>query len=392
MLEHSKQWCFFFLLGLVLSISFEGSGAPLAPDRTTSDVDVSIPIRVLLARGTHPVRVQALTGELWISPPNNSAWKNVGSTAEISWVREKASSHFVINGEVWKFPHLRVRGSRPGLLRHGTGLYRGSFELVAEQKDFLVVNRVSLEPYLVSLLGSEMSPSWEIEALKAQAVAARSYALYRVAHARSPHYDLESSVADQVYEGADHESLRARAAAIGTAGEYLRQGTEPFQAHFHARCGGTTEVAENVWKTKSKSSQPHVVCPFCRTHPARWSASFPLSHVLSVLHQNPLAGLRIASAERSPSGRILSMKLGNAGSEKWVKSDELRSLLGFSRLKSTYFTWKVSPHLIEFDGVGLGHGVGMCQWGARYLAQQGKSYREILRHYYPGIALAGKFG
>jgi stage II sporulation protein D len=390
MLEPSRQWCFFFFLGFVLLISFESSGVQIPPDHHPYVDDVSIPVRVLLARGTHAVRIQALSGELWISAPNFSRWKSVGRTAEISWIHNKPPFYFLINGEVWKFPRILLRGSRPGLLRHGTGLYRGSLEVIQDRKEFFVVNRISLEPYLVSVLGSEMNPTWELEALKAQAVAARSYAFYRVAHARSPYYDLESSVSDQVYEGAEHESLQTRKAIEQTAGESLRQGKEPYQAYFHSRCGGMTEPAENVWRKGAPQKSSRVPCPFCREHPSPWTATFSSAEILTALHQDPRANLRLASAEKSPSGRVLSLKLGSLGHEKLVTSDQLRSLLGYSRLKSSYFSWKTSSGSVAFSGVGRGHGVGMCQWGARYLAQQGKSYREILQHYYPGIALAAK--
>jgi stage II sporulation protein D len=274
-------------------------------------------------------------------------------------------------------------------VRYGQFLYRGALKVSPAGEAFTVTNVIPLDEYLAGTLAAEMNGGWEEEALKAQAVASRSYALYMTRHPKHPMYDLDRSTQDQVYGGSDRESKKVAKVLAATSGLYLSDGGEPVKAYFHSRCGGTTETASNVWNFKNHAFKTPVACPYCRTQPYKWTASISTKELFDVLNL-PVAGIREftnLTAEKTDSGRVSALKFNLSGQEKKVTSDELRGLLGYSRIKSANFDWKVEKDRIHFDGKGNGHGVGMCQWGARYLAKQGKNFREILAHYYPGLKI-----
>ena len=162
---------------------------------------------------------------------------------------------------------------------------------------------------------------------------------------------------------------------------------EPIKAFFHSRCGGSTESAAFVWSQSSGFPQKRVTCPFCIQNPFKWETQTTTDELFRWTGLDPHRSLRIEPGDRGPSGRLASLHF-IAGTQKTsVRADRLRSRLGYTKLKSTQFLWRHDGNQISFQGVGNGHGVGMCQWGARYLAQQGKTYREILAHYYPGSVL-----
>ncbi|RZA04600.1 MAG: SpoIID/LytB domain-containing protein, partial [Proteobacteria bacterium] len=148
-----------------------------------------------------------------------------------------------------------------GFLRVDGKLYRQRLTVLARGNSCTVINTVSLEKYLAGLINKEMVPSWPIEALKAQAVAARTYALYQAQQNHGKDYDLDSSVLDQVYDGAASETPRSTSVVDATKGEVLAFANQPLKAYFHANCGGMTEVPVTVWGSEDQAFRP-VVCPY----------------------------------------------------------------------------------------------------------------------------------
>ncbi len=266
--------------------------------------------------------------------------------------------------------------------------YRGRLEVTAQAGGLLLVNELPLERYLVGVVGLEMDPAWPAEALRAQAVAARTYSLYqrhvrRLAAGPSPapgYYDLEAGILDQVYDGADGEEWLADA------------GGAPVLAVFHSTAGGYTEAAGEVWGRPL----PYLVgrpCPFDRDSPVyAWRWTVPVDEVARRL---AAAGYRVAAglpgleiAERTATGRVRSLTVEAAGGGRvLIPAPELRRLLGYSRLRSTRFAVARDGGTLSFEGRGAGHGVGLCQWGARGMALAGYDYRAILGFYYPGTRL-----
>lgn len=269
--------------------------------------------------------------------------------------------------------------------------YRGLAELTVADKGILVVNQLPLEEYLVGLINCEISSAWPIEAVKAQAIIARTYALNRKAARSNLPYHLESSVIDQVYEGCLIEDSRARRAVNETEGQVLTFAGAIIQAFYHSSCGGRTEASENVWGT----SLPYlrgVDCQYCLTSPAAatWECRLSLKELEERLraagHRVP-GLLDIKPGSVNSRGRLKQITLLSSKGGVTITGEQFRRAVGYGVIKSTRFTLKNTKNEISFSGSGNGHGVGLCQWGAKQRALDGFGSGEILAYYYPGTEL-----
>jgi stage II sporulation protein D (peptidoglycan lytic transglycosylase) len=297
----------------------------------------------------------------------------------------------------WK-DGLTVDGNTPRTIRvtapafmqvNGKG-YRGTIEIVPFDKGLLIIDELPLEDYLVGLINCEISSQWPIEAIKAQAVVARSYALFQMEARKNAPYQLESSVLDQVYDGCDIEDSRAARGVKETAGEVLTFDDRIIQAFYHSNCGGHTEASENVWGYPLPYLQG-VVCNYCLTSGAvKWEQSISLRKLESQLKSSGYQISRLTDlvpGRRNRSGRLSDLVLVSAKGLQTVPATAFRKAIGYSVIKSTNFEVKISGDNVIFTGVGYGHGVGLCQWGAKQRAEDGFDYREILSYYYPGTTL-----
>jgi stage II sporulation protein D len=245
------------------------------------------------------------------------------------------------------------------------------------------VVELRLEDYVAGVVSGEMPASFPPEALKAQAVAARSYALTRKIEAKAGGrgHDIAAGVLAQVWT--DRPGPAARSAAEATAGEVLALGMEPVEAYFHASCGGRTEggLAAIGRDLPYLASVP---CGRCDGAPrARWKVEVPAREVGRLVGlAGDASSARITA--RSPTGRAERVELEGAGARVALSAADLRQRLGFSRLPSLAFEVRAAKGALVFEGAGQGHGAGLCQWGAAGLAREGRTYREILAHYYPG--------
>jgi len=283
-----------------------------------------------------------------------------------------------------------LRATAPAFLLINGKSYRGIIEVMPADKGVLVVDELPLEDYLVGLINCEISSQWPIEAVKAQAIIARSYAVYQKAARKNALYHLESSVMDQVYEGCDMEDSRAIRGVKETAGEVLVYNGAVIQAFYHSNCGGHTEASENVWGF----ALPYlsgVDCKYCLTSPSvKWEQSISLKKLESQLRNSgyPVSGLKdIKPGSRNKSGRLQDLTLVSAKGRSVISAVNFRKTIGYSVIKSTNFDVRISGDDALFSGVGFGHGVGLCQWGAKQRASDGFDYREILFYYYPGTRL-----
>jgi stage II sporulation protein D len=274
---------------------------------------------------------------------------------------------------------------KPGFEWEGSA-FRGRARVQQAEGDLFLVNALPLEAYLASTVGTEMTPTWNLEALKAQAIAARSYALYRQTHPRHALYDLERTTEDQAYSGLRGETSRTWEAIRATVGLHLTDQGKPTVAYYHSRCGGETETPHQVWNN-ANSSRPRIPCPFCRQFPFRWKASWSAENFLAKIGLAPTGELKWSPVSRSSQGRLYEIEVSNGLEKTRLGADRLRRLLGYQTLKSSNFQLSTTPQGVEVEGVGAGHGVGMCQWGAKYFAEKGFSFRKILGHYYPQYSL-----
>ena len=337
-------------------------------------------IRVALFRGIEAVRVEG-AGILLTDQKGDP----VRATSPLDIRRGRDS--LTVNG-------ASVTGliiSSPAYITVNGKRYRGILECQPEAKGMLVINKLPLEEYLVGLINCEISSQWPMESVKAQAVIARSYALYQKNARRSALYDLESSVMDQVYQGSDIEDSRAGRGVEETAGEVLTFDGNIIQAFYHSNCGGHTEAAANVWGYPLPYLQG-VDCKYCATAPSfRWEQTIPLKKIENQLRAAGFnaAGLKgILPGMRNGSGRISELTLLTSAGKITVPAPKFRMAIGSTIIKSTNFEVTTADETASFSGIGYGHGVGLCQWGAKQRAVDGFDYREILAYYYPGVRLS----
>lgn len=339
-----------------------------------------IPMRVLVEKGTASGVVRAPEGTLYFKDDATQRWQRRGEKSrvvskngrlEVDGVPTEASAAYFRGGTSTEAP-----------IELGNQRYPGALRLTARDESLLLTNVVPLEVYLAGTVGSEMPPRWPLEALKAQSVASRSYALYMHAHPRDPLYDLERTVMDQVYGGAKRGLERVREALAATRGEVLTYDGAIVKAYYHSRCGGSTDAPGTVWGRPEKGPYGSVPCVSCQRQPSRWNTFVAWDELKRKLRAPSLTDW---IEERWPSGRVAWLAWPKAP-QRWT-GEALRKTLGYARVKSTRFTWNASAAGVFVDGVGFGHGVGMCQWGARAMAEGGSDYRQILAHYYPGARL-----
>ena len=292
------------------------------------------------------------------------------------------------------------RSLEPLEIKSGTGFisvdgksYRNKITIMPDGNFCAVINTVDLEKYLAGLINKEMSPSWPVEALKAQAVAARSYALHQMADNKFREYDVEGTVLDQVYDGSSSETSKSTYVVELTKNIVLYQGTGALKAYFHANCGGITEVPEAVWGGNTNEQFRPVICPYHHAERNRkhWSVRVTKIQIENALRKIggliPNSFVRLARLEAgapNANNRLNDVVVSDqAGNSLIVAANLFRSAMGTTRIKSTSFQIKKEGAEYHIEGEGFGHGVGMCQIGARAMAEEGKTFKEILQYYYP---------
>ncbi len=258
---------------------------------------------------------------------------------------------------------------------------------------------LSTEDYLCGVLAAEMPASFPEEALKAQAVAARSYLLSRGSSGRHPDAAIctdpcccQAWLSEEAMRerwGAEYETNAAkiRAAVEATAGEVLCYEGQPILAAFHSSSASATEDSAAIWNPRPylvsvSSPETEADVPGYRSELRCWPTDFR-DTLLSLRPEADFSGpigRWIGEIRRDESGRVAEAELGGV----FFGGAELRQLFS---LRSTAFTLSLEDGLFIFSVTGFGHGVGMSQYGAKVLAEQGADYREILAHYYPGTEL-----
>ncbi len=266
---------------------------------------------------------------------------------------------------------------------------------------------LDMETYLQGVLLPEMGPKFPLEALKAQAVAARSYALARIRKARKKGREriLKASDLDQVFRPADPVPAPIRNAVNQTRGEILGTLDHPLKAYFHSTCGGATRKAAPHFDPRCPiQGRP---CTFCSASKYfSWSRRYGRAALTRAFQDAglaltpPVRGL--SPVETDASGRTVALSITHAGGTTRLEAGRFRSLVNrriaknrSEQLLSIYltgFTWSPNFSHLVITGQGWGHGVGMCQMGASRLARMGKSYREILAYYYQGIPVNRAWG
>jgi len=268
-------------------------------------------------------------------------------------------------------------------IRVGTREVRGDVVIRVHAGALQTVNVLPLEDYLVAVLGSEMPRTFPDQALRAQAVSARTYALRKKVDNLGEPFYLGAGVLSQMYEGLRHEDERTRDAVLATRGEVLTFDLEPIEAYFHASCGGRTESGLAALNRDLPYLKP-VECPCGGLASSHWDLWVPPGELETVLGVKSLGGLSVTSRTDTGRARLVALAGGRT-----LDAVTLRKRLGYQRFKSLAFDIEAfgGEGAVHFVGKGYGHGAGMCQWGAKTYAEQGWDYRRILSHYYPGTEL-----
>lgn len=360
---------------------------PLA--RASSDGKTPI-IEVGLLSGQAEASVRCLTdGDVMA---DGRKWQTFKKGETITAKRD--GSHIILRGKRSNGT-VELRGSDDSVNFSVKGnMYRGSVKLVpsAYTGGVTVVNAVPMEQYLMGVLPYEVSPSWHKDALKAQAVAARTYALYHKNGYRKAGYDVTDDTRSQVYKGTAAETASTNQAVLETAGEVVTYGGKTIDAVFHSNGGGYTENSENVWGSQT---------PYLRgvkeenssTVNKAWTRTVSLVSFQDAVGAGKLKKIELSKLKKGPmnvkdrgvSGRVKSVTIEGSKGRKTLTGDRMQSLFGLS---STLFDIEVKGKTVVITGYGSGHGLGLSQWGAEAMAAKngnGKDYyKTILTHYFTG--------
>lgn len=299
----------------------------------------------------------------------------------------------VIDAVEYKTDRLFIQAADPEAIVINDRKYRGNIRLVKKENlHLLVVNDTELEDYVKGILYHEVSHYWPEEALKAQAVVCRTYALYQMGENSSRDFDVTNDVYSQVYGGKTSERDRTNKAVDETRGIVLVYDGKVFPAYFHATCGGHTENASLLWDIDIPVLRG-VPCAFCKESPHfNWHQVIALAELKDALAK---AGYNVSgditaieTLGRDRSGRLRGLKIKTVKDSLTLSAKDFRNILGPNIIKSTNFEVNISGSDAVFEGLGWGHGVGMCQWGAYFMAKEGRSYKDILAYYYPGSELS----
>jgi stage II sporulation protein D len=230
-----------------------------------------------------------------------------------------------------------------------------------------------------------------MEVLKAQAIAARTFALYQARQNKLQPYDLRSDIYSQVYSGSDFERRSTTMAVDATRGKVLTYKGDLLPAYFHATCSGATEDSSSLWKVDIPPLDG-VACDFCKESPHQWwIKDIPLWDLEKKMRATGynignIVSVKVLSKNRSERVEKLEI-VAEDGGTVIMSGKDFRQMIGPNELRSTKFDVSVALGQLIIRGRGWGHGVGMCQWGAYGQAKQDKSVDEILKYYYPGAEI-----
>jgi stage II sporulation protein D len=311
---------------------------------------------------------------------------------------------------------LGIASPDSGLLVRVNGRpYRGDIQVIRDRTGFTVVNHVPLEAYLLGVVSAEMGrrSRSEQEALRAQAVVSRTYALRNLQRREVQGFDLYATVADQAYGGAGAETPEGLDAVVATRGRILTYDGGPIDAFFFSTCGRRTADGTEIFRgadrpyLRSFADIADDGTAYCSISPRfHWREEWTGEELSATLQHTLPATLGVQASEarevsdirvayRTGSGRVGQLTIGLRASTVQVDGPNVRQVLrppSGDLLPSNEFSLivtKVGRRVTRLvaDGAGIGHGVGFCQWGAVGRARAGQAYERILAAYYPGATL-----
>lgn len=345
---------------------------PLAPPK----------IRVLLAEDVEELSIEA--GEVHVFKAGTDEKLHVFDKLGKTVIRRG-----VVGGKTFEGTILLVP-AESGKLKIDKYHYHGSLLLVpAKTPKFHAINVLDLERYVMGVLGPEIGKDAPVEAQKAQAVCARTYAYVTLLERQKELFDVYADVRDQVYRGVPLQDVYVRAVEA-TREELLFYKDAPVKTYFSSTCGGRTESVFEWRKEKEIEPLAGGVCGFCDAAKwAKWAVKLTSAEIAKALKLPGISKLEVKA--KTKTGRAKEIEITTTeGKEVAILATEFRATVGYDKFRSTNFTVAKSGDDWQFEGRGWGHGVGLCQEGAIGMALAGKGYREILKRYYPGTTLEKK--
>ncbi|MEM8720268.1 MAG: SpoIID/LytB domain-containing protein [Cyanobacteria bacterium P01_G01_bin.39] len=338
----------------------------------------AVELKVAIKKEVASVKVGSSTTALI----KDGTGRKIGELTPMSALAAKLNGNEIAINDRVNARELIIEPQDSGYVWIGDRWYRGKTHLILGNSKITAINHVDLEQYLYSVVGAEAVSSWPIEALKAQAVAARSYALYKRNTGSNSLYDVDTTIGTQVYKGLDSEYTTTHEAVNSTLGQIMTYNNQVILAAFHSSSGGHTENVEDIWT----SPLPYLraVVDYDHQSPVfEWQQVIPVSKIRALVAGiGNITGLQ--PAKTTPRGRVVTMKvIGDRGSTT-ISGKQLRKEL---ELRSTLFRVATDGQNLHIQGRGFGHGLGLSQWGAYYLAKEGINYHQILAHYYQSANL-----
>jgi stage II sporulation protein D len=269
--------------------------------------------------------------------------------------------------------------------------YPATLEIVRYGDGLAIVNELRLEDYVVGVLRAETSERWPLETLRAQAIVARTYAAFLRSSSGSRPYHIVASTTHQVYAGHVPPSSPIWDAVRDTNGQVLLWDGELFPAFYHSTSGGYTEDPRSVFAARNMPALKAVRDEFSAAAPHfYWTLELRLSDLSDILRRNGYDVGTVSAievVERTQSLRVGSLIVRGTRSSARLRGNDFRRMVGYETIRSTLFAVALDGSVARFSGRGYGHGVGMSQWGAKGMAEQGYTFERILEYYYPGTTL-----
>jgi stage II sporulation protein D len=348
------------------------------------------PIRIALVDGAPQVEIGVADAVTVLDPsPRRVLFSLPGP--RILRVVPSGPGLAVVGGPRVDQSRVRIE-TRRGPLRVGARDYVGSLEIWRQGDGLLLVNELPMEEYVAGTVRGEASERWPMEALRALAVVARTYALFQQGRAAGRPFHVVAGNQDQNFVGWVAEGSPARDAALGTAGQVLTWQGRVFPSFHHSDSGGFTEAAQSVFSGDGVPPLEGVRDEFSMESPNyTWTVTIPLTVIGERLRKGgvevgQVIGLTVL--ERTPSFRVARLAVEHSRGTTALRGADFRRLIGYDALKSTLFVPVAQDGVVRFEGRGWGHGVGLSQYGAKGMADRGYAYPQILEHYFPGAALA----
>ncbi len=365
-----------YIILLILILSVESCIKPGVYKNESKSITNHEPVfvRVLINEGTKPLSVTS--DEDFLINENKSIVKKI-----------TAGKTLIFKNDEISFP-VKVLPEKRLLKLNGLP-YRGSLEIFKTGTKISVINHLTIEEYLFSVVAGEIPSSWPIEALKAQAVASRTFAYHHIMDLKNKNalYDLKATTSSQLYKGASSERKETTKAVTETSGEIMTYNDLVIISFFHSSCGGKTADYKTVWNIKNLEYLHQVDCNYCSKSPDfEWDASISMNEIKNKIKKvykfdGKISGITF---ERE-SGRISEVIIKHDKGIISISGNKFRLLFEPKKIRSLNFVSKKGKTGILLKGKGWGHGVGMCQWGAKGLSVSGYDYKAILKYYFYNI-------